>query len=211
MTTLIEAAGSVILGWVELDPPAWQQRCASSENATAPTSGVLPLAGGAAPHAEAPDWHILIVDDESDIRSMLREVLEDEGYTVSEAVDGEDGLALLRASAHPLIVLLDYRMPRMNGAELLQAVLADPQLASRHAFIFVTANLLVFSPELLQLLKDAAIPVIEKPFSIAALLGEIERASDRLQASPGRTHLLGIDPHLAGPAGDVAGSPDESR
>jgi CheY-like chemotaxis protein len=184
MTILIGAAGSVILGWVELDPPAWQQRCAASGNATAPASGALPVVSGAVPHAEAPDRHILIVDDESDIRSMLREVLEDEGYTVSEAVDGEDGLALLRASSHPLIVLLDYRMPRMNGAELLQAVLADPQLASRHAFIFVTANLLVFSPELLQLLRDAAIPVIEKPFSISVLLGEIERAVGRLQASP---------------------------
>jgi len=115
---------------------------------------------------------------------MLRALLEDEGYTVGEAVDGADGLAVIRASAHPLIVLLDYKMPRMNGAEMLQAVMADPQLAGRHTFIFITANLLAFSPELLQLLAAAEIPVIEKPFSIAVLLEKIERASGRLQGSP---------------------------
>jgi len=115
---------------------------------------------------------------------MLRALIEEEGYTVSEAVDGADGLAVIRASAHPLIVLLDYKMPRMNGAEMLQAVMADPQLAGRHTFIFITANLLAFSPELLQLLAAAEIPVVEKPFSIAVLLEKIERASDRLQGSP---------------------------
>ncbi len=122
------------------------------------------------------------MDDEPDIRGFLRGLLEDEGYTVGEAVDGADGLALIRASSRRRVVLLDYKMPRMNGAEMLRAVMADPQLAGRHAFIFVTANLLVFSPELLQLLTAAAIPVVEKPFSISLLLKEIERAIGRLQA-----------------------------
>ena len=130
------------------------------------------------------DQHILIVDDEAAIRDMLRGLLEEEGYTVGEAVDGADGLASIRDSSYPLIVLLDYKMPRMNGAELLQAVLANPQLASRHTFIFLTANLVMFSPELLQLVSTVAIPVIEKPFSIKLLLMEINRATGRLQASP---------------------------
>lgn len=132
----------------------------------------------------AADWHILIVDDEPDIRASLRGLLEYEGYTVGEAVDGMGGLALLRASARPLIVLLDYKMPRMNGGEMLQAVMADPQLAGRHAFIFVTANLPAFSPELLQALVTTAIPVVQKPFLLADLLTEIERAITRLRASP---------------------------
>ena len=114
---------------------------------------------------------------------MLRAVLEDEGYTVSDASDGVDGLAAIRASSDRLVVLLDYKMPRMNGAELLRAVMADRQLAGRHAFIFVTANLLAFSPELLQVLTDTAIPVIEKPFSLLLLLDEIERARARLQTT----------------------------
>jgi len=73
----------------------------------------------------------------------------------------------------------------MNGEEVLQAVMADPQLATRHAFIFVTANLPSFSPALHQLLADAAIAVIQKPFQIAVILDEVERAIVRLSASHG--------------------------
>lgn len=157
----------------------------------------LPLAGNhdlAAAKASSSDtaaeaghsatkWHLLVVDDEHDIRRMLRTVLEFEGYPVSEAADGLEGLAQLRASTRPLIVLLDYKMPRMNGEEMLHAVVADPDLAGRHTFIFVTANLPAFSPELLQLLSTAAIPIIQKPYSIAKLLQEIERASARLEGT----------------------------
>jgi CheY-like chemotaxis protein len=116
---------------------------------------------------------------------MLRDLLQLEGYSVSDAADGVYGLDQLRASPRPLIVLLDYKMPRMNGEEVLQVVMADPQLAHRHAFIFVTANLPSFSPALHQLLADAAIAVVQKPFQVMAILDEIERAIVRLSASPG--------------------------
>jgi CheY-like chemotaxis protein len=132
---------------------------------------------------QAADQHILIVDDEPDIRRLLQRLLEEEGYSVAEAVDGADGLAQLRASTRRLVVLLDYKMPHMNGAEMLNAVLADPQLAGRHAIIFVTANLLAFSPQLLQLLQAAAIPIVQKPFHLDTILDEIERASVQLQSS----------------------------
>jgi two-component system, chemotaxis family, chemotaxis protein CheY len=184
MSPLIGAAGSTILDRLQFDPLAWHHTAHASGNHDAPASRIAPVSGETGPPAAASNSHILVVDDESDIRRILRALLEEEGYTVSEAVDGADGLAVIRASAHPLIVLLDYKMPRMNGAEMLRAVMADPQLAGRHAFIFVTANLLAFSPELLQLLTAAAIPVIEKPFSISVLLEEIERTSSRLQGSP---------------------------
>lgn len=132
---------------------------------------------------EAAEQHVLIVDDERDIRKMLRRLLEDEGYTVGEAADGAEGLGYLRTSPHQLVVLLDYRMPHMDGEEMLDAVLADPSLAGRHAIIFVTANLLAFSPRLVKLLETAAIPVIQKPFQLQAILDEIERAIARLGSS----------------------------
>jgi CheY-like chemotaxis protein len=184
MWPLIGAAGSTILDRRQFDSPAWHDTSRVSGNHDAPASRSAPVSGETGPLPAAFDRHILIVEDESDIRRMLHALLEDEGYTVGEAVDGADGLAMIRASAHPLIVLLDYKMPRMNGAEMLRAVMADPPLAGRHAFIFVTANLLAFSPDLLKLLAAAAIPVVEKPFSISVLLEKIERASDRLQGSP---------------------------
>ena len=150
-----------------------------------PAASSSPSPGMDAESTKPSDWQILIVDDEPDIRTMLRDLLQLEGYLVSDAADGMYGLDQLRASPRPLIVLLDYKMPRMNGEELLQAVMADPQLAHRHAFIFVTANLPSFSPALHQLLADAAIAVVQKPFQVMAILDEIERAIVRLTASSG--------------------------
>lgn len=156
----------------------------SSGDAAGPTYRISPSAGEAGPPTETSRPHILIVDDERDIRRVLRALLEDEGYTVEEAADGAEGLAVIRAGSRRLVVLLDYKMPRMNGAEMLQAVMADHLLDGRNAFIFVTANLPMFSPELLRLLATVSIPVVEKPYSISLLLDQIEQAIGRLQASP---------------------------
>ena len=150
-----------------------------------PDASSSPSPGMDAESTKPSNWQILIVDDEPDIRMMLRDLLQLEGYSVSDAADGVYGLDQLRASPRPLIVLLDYKMPRMNGEEVLQVVMADPQLAHRHAFIFVTANLPSFSPALHQLLADASIAVVQKPFQIAVILDEIERAIIRLSASSG--------------------------
>jgi len=59
--------------------------------------------------------HLLIVDDEEAIRQTLRMFIEDEGYQTLEAVDGVAALAVARASADALVVLLDYMMPRLDG------------------------------------------------------------------------------------------------
>jgi len=126
---------------------------------------------------------ILIVDDESDIRESLRGLLEDEGYAVAEAADGVGGLDYLRASDEPHVVLLDFKMPRMNGAELLQAIMSDARLAGRDAFVLITANLPLFPPELTALLAQLAIPVVTKPFDLARLLLAVEAAELRLRSS----------------------------
>jgi DNA-binding response OmpR family regulator len=58
--------------------------------------------------------HILVVDDEPDIRTMLEVVLAAEGWTVRQAASGEEGLDAFR-SAPPDIVVLDHRMPGLTG------------------------------------------------------------------------------------------------
>ena len=69
-----------------------------------PASNSVPDLSGApspdmgAASTKASDWHILVVDDEPDIRKMLRDLLQFEGYTVSDAADGVFGLDQLRAS-----------------------------------------------------------------------------------------------------------------
>jgi two-component system nitrogen regulation response regulator NtrX len=71
---------------------------------------------------------VLVVDDEADIRSSIRMILEYEGYALVEAATGEDGLEALDR-ARPGVVLLDIKMPRMDGLEVLARIRQrDPSL-----------------------------------------------------------------------------------
>lgn len=64
---------------------------------------------------------ILLVDDDVELVALLREYLEQEGYTVSAAHDGAAGVAEVLAGSHDLVVL-DVMMPRMNGIEALRQI-----------------------------------------------------------------------------------------
>jgi len=71
---------------------------------------------------------VLVVDDESDIRSSLRMILEYEGYELGEGASGEEALRRLE-SDRPDAVLLDIKMPRMDGLEILARIKkSDPAL-----------------------------------------------------------------------------------
>jgi two-component system response regulator MprA len=67
---------------------------------------------------------VLVVDDDQDLREMISLVLGAHGYRTQEAVDGLDALEQIKAGARPALVLLDLRMPRMNGTEFLAALRA---------------------------------------------------------------------------------------
>ncbi|HET9221522.1 MAG TPA: response regulator, partial [Roseiflexaceae bacterium] len=86
---------------------------------------------------------ILIVDDESSIREMLRLFLELKGYTVASAINGQDALDYLRQSPEPpQMILLDLMMPVMSGAEFRAAQLRISALASiPFALVSADANL----------------------------------------------------------------------
>ncbi len=67
---------------------------------------------------------LLFIEDDDGIRLALRLALEDEGYTVHEAVDGEQGLAAFRQH-EPDLVLLDLRLPDMSGFDVCRALRAE--------------------------------------------------------------------------------------
>jgi CheY-like chemotaxis protein len=75
-----------------------------------------------------PAAEILVVDDDRDIRESLQDVLELEGYAVSTARNGQEALAVARAS-RPALILLDLFMPVMDGVEFRRRQLQDPDLA----------------------------------------------------------------------------------
>jgi CheY-like chemotaxis protein len=67
---------------------------------------------------------VLVVDDDQDLREMISLVLVAHGYRTQEAVDGLDALQQITSGTRPALVLLDLRMPRMNGTEFLAALRA---------------------------------------------------------------------------------------
>jgi DNA-binding response OmpR family regulator len=77
---------------------------------------------------------ILVVDDESDLISVLRFGLEIEGFEVLDAADGEEGLRLAR-EARPTLMLLDLMLPKMDGYKVCRALKFDERYRAMPIFI----------------------------------------------------------------------------
>ncbi len=95
-------------------------------------SALRPLSRNAVAHSQkrqpAPRKAILLAEDSITSRSLLKNILESAGYTVSTAVDGLEALTALRSGVFDLLVS-DVEMPRMDGFALTGAVRADPRLS----------------------------------------------------------------------------------
>ncbi len=82
---------------------------------------------------------ILIIEDEAGIRESLRDILQTEDYTVLEAKNGKEGLALA-LDTHPDLILLDLMMPEMDGMTTLKNLRADPWGAEARAIILTNMS-----------------------------------------------------------------------
>ena len=72
---------------------------------------------------------ILVIEDQEDLRGVLRDLFTNSGYTVIEAVDGAAGVARAK-SDRPDIILMDIQMPIIDGYEATRQIKADPNLTS---------------------------------------------------------------------------------
>jgi CheY-like chemotaxis protein len=73
---------------------------------------------------------VLVVDDDDDLLSAVRVVIEDEGFLVLTARNGEEAFDVLgKCRKTPCLILLDLRMPGMNGMEFRRRQIADPRIA----------------------------------------------------------------------------------
>lgn len=113
--------------------------------------------------------HILVVEDDADIRSALCSLLASEGYDVAGARDGREALAALHEGPSPDVILLDLMMPIMNGAEFRAAQRQDPAIASI-PIIVITASI---GPRQVTSGLDAA-AVLPKPFELSELVEIID-------------------------------------
>jgi CheY-like chemotaxis protein len=108
---------------------------------------------------------VLVVDDHDDIRTLVAEVLEDEGYEVVSASNGQQALSYLRTCKQlPTLILLDLMMPVMDGWRFLAEQKRSPSLRDVPVVI-LSAHL--HSHSLSDLQPAAFLP---KPFGSAALL-----------------------------------------
>ena len=117
--------------------------------------------------------HILIIDDERAIRSVLKDILSNEGYTTDESVDGEDGLKKFTAASFDAVIC-DIKMPKMDGLEFLQkAAEINPDvpviMVSGHGNIETAV----------EAVKKGAFDYISKPPDLNRLLITIRNATDK--------------------------------
>jgi two-component system, OmpR family, KDP operon response regulator KdpE len=120
---------------------------------------------------------ILVVDDDPQIRRVMRTTLAGEGYEVEDARSGEEALEKLRAARHDLM-LLDMNMPGMGGLETCRQV----RTTSDMAVIMLTVR--NTEQDKVQALDAGADDFITKPFGTPELLARIRAALRRTPSSP---------------------------
>ncbi|HEV2460322.1 MAG TPA: response regulator [Ktedonobacterales bacterium] len=124
---------------------------------------------------------VLVVEDDEDIRSTLAGLLEDAGYAVFSASDGVSALIRLRTHPTPLVVLLDWRLPGMDGMAVLRAMATDAPQARRHAYLLLTAWHDEARPVLATLPAELSVTLMGKPFNVDDLLAFVAHATAHLR------------------------------
>ena len=114
---------------------------------------------------------ILIVEDKATSRELLRTVLEQQGYAVDEASDGEEALRKIREQP-PDLVLLDLQIPARNGYDVVREVRQDPRLQAVPV-VAVTASAMQGDRE--KVLAAGFTAYIAKPVSLVQLRHEINQ------------------------------------
>jgi CheY-like chemotaxis protein len=113
---------------------------------------------------------ILVVDDEAEVRSLARDILEGSGYMVLEAASGEEALRLAEAHPHPIHLLLtDIVMPGINGGTL----------ADRLRVLRRETKIVYMSAHTSEVIGDYGVRVpsdsfVAKPFTVERLIRKIQ-------------------------------------
>lgn len=114
---------------------------------------------------------ILLIDDSLSIRKFVGRMLENAGYQVDTAVDGEDGLRKAAAQSYRLI-FTDLEMPKLNGLEVIQALRSRPQTQQTPVVVMTTR---AGDKHRQMAISIGASAYIAKPVEERALLQEVER------------------------------------
>ncbi|MGH1504072.1 MAG: response regulator transcription factor [Acidimicrobiales bacterium] len=154
--------------------------------------------------------HLLIVDDEENLRTMLAAALRHHGFAVTMAADGREGLDAVK-SARPDLVLLDVMMPELDGFEVCRRMRTE---GDRTPVLFLTAK--DTTADKVRGLTLGGDDYLQKPFSLDELVARVEAILRRSGNEPSSTVyeaadlVLDDDAHRVMRAGqEVALSPTE--
>jgi len=119
--------------------------------------------------------HILLIDDDDELRTTLAEMLEDEGFRVTQAAGGREALeALGRVDGEPTdVIVLDYMMPEMSGADFREVQRARPDIQK------IPVVLLTAAGATAELAAIAPAAVVHKPFAMSTLVRCIAEVTAR--------------------------------
>lgn len=121
---------------------------------------------------------ILIIDDEKALRQAIAQILQDEGYEILEAADGEQGLKMLALSARPDLVFLDLKMPKTQGMTVLKHL--DQKLFE---FPVIVMTAYGTSRTVIEAMQLGAYDYLTKPFDLEDLVSLTQRALAHHQES----------------------------
>jgi two-component system chemotaxis response regulator CheY len=121
-----------------------------------------------------------VIDDDADLRESLGAVLTASGHAFASAVDGLEGLSLLRdPRRRPCVVLLDLMMPRMSGFELRAVMKADPSLSEIPVVVLTGAG-----SRATRRASELDAEILMKPIELGDLLNVVERHCARAGGQP---------------------------
>lgn len=138
--------------------------CVAAEPAETPEGGERPVVQG-----DGSGYKVLVVDDEAIVRMLVHDVLEDLGYRVLEAAEGDEGLGLLREHADIDLLISDVGLPGMNGRQLADAA---RQLYPDLKVLFITGyaeHSVIGGGNM-----ERGMYIMTKPFALEKLVARIE-------------------------------------
>ncbi len=124
--------------------------------------------------------NILVVDDESVVQSLVRDALEDEGYQIRTASNGDDALKRLE-QGHTDLLLTDIRMPHMDGTELVRRA---RERFPNIGVIYMTGYANLNSAK--DAIKQGAFDYILKPFELTEMRQAVAKAAEKLREMASR-------------------------
>jgi CheY-like chemotaxis protein len=122
------------------------------------------------------DRQIYVVDDDTDLRETLGELLEEEGYRPRLCENGRVALDRLRGGDRPGLILLDLMMPEMNGWQFREAQLEDPRLRDIPVVVMTASRGFEGHP-------ITASEVLYKPIGLGELIEAVERNATRQEGA----------------------------